>query len=235
MLRHRAISQAVRGAYSKSMPLPYEELDMCETVSQLRVPNFSQRWSSICVLSCLLVAAFAARAEPSQYEIDPDHVTVSLLVEHLGYAKVLGLFREVSGSYRFDEQTGELSDVSVVVNTDSIFTNHERRDGHLRSKDFLNTRRFPDMTFTAMTAQRTGEKTFEIEGSLELLGVTRPLILSASWNKSAEYPIDKKQYVMGVSARGSLQRSEHGMNYGVENGWVGDRVEIIIEFEARRR
>ena len=84
-----------------------------------------------------MIATFAARAEPSRYEIDPDHLTVSFLVEHLGYAKVLGLFREASGSYRFDEQTGELSDVLIVVDTDSVFTDQERRDAHLRSGDFV--------------------------------------------------------------------------------------------------
>ena len=175
-----------------------------------------------------------AQAEPAQYEIDPEHLTVGFLVEHLGYAKVLGLFRKVSGSYRFDEQTGELTDVRIVVDTDSVFTNQDPRDSHLRSKDFLNERRFPAMSFTAAQGQRTGKDTYDVAGSLELLGVTRPLTLQATWNKSGEYPIGRKHYVMGVSARGSLRRSDFGMNYGVENGWVGDTVEIIIEFEARR-
>lgn len=207
---------------------------MCGAIARVAAYQLlRQRWTI--VLCGAMIAALAARAEPSRYEIDPDHLTVGFLVKHLGYAKVLGLFREASGSYRFDEQTGELSDVLIVVHTDSVFTDQERRDAHLRSGDFLNTNRFPTMTFSATTAQRTGEKTFEVEGSLELLGVTRPLILSVSWNKSAEYPIDDEQYVMGVSARGSLQRSSYGMNYGVENGWVGDTAEIMIEFEARRR
>jgi polyisoprenoid-binding protein YceI len=61
------------------------------------------------------------------------------------------------------------------------------------------------------------------------------LTLSATWNKSETYPIGGAAYVMGVSARGSLRRSAFGMNYAVENGWVGDDVEIIVEFEARRR
>jgi polyisoprenoid-binding protein YceI len=156
-------------------------------------------------------------------------------VEHIGYAKVLGFFREGGGSYRFDEQTGALSDVVIEVETESVFTSHDRRDQHLRSADFLDTRRFPTMTFTTTSARRTGEQTFEVEGSLEMLGVSGPLTLSASWNKSAEYPIGDRQYVMGVSARGTLQRSDFGMTYGVENGWVGDTVEIIIEFEACRR
>lgn len=208
---------------------------MHETASPVRPPRVFQRSLALFALVYMLLAAFAARAEPFDYEIDPEHLSVGLLVDHIGYAKVLGFFQEVSGSYRFDEQTGELSDVSVVVDTDSVFTNHKARDKHLRGKDFLNTRRFPEMTFTSNSAERTGDKSFEIEGSLEMLGISRPLVLSATWNKSGNYPFGAKQYVMGVSARGSLKRSDYGMDYAVDNGWVGDTVEIIIEFEARRR
>jgi polyisoprenoid-binding protein YceI len=91
------------------------------------------------------------------------------------------------------------------------------------------------MRFTADGARRTGERTFEIVGRLELLGRSEPLTLSATWNKSETYPIGRAAYVMGVSARGNLQRSAFGMDYAVDNGWVGDEVEIIVEFEARRR
>jgi polyisoprenoid-binding protein YceI len=91
------------------------------------------------------------------------------------------------------------------------------------------------MRFTADGARRTGERTFVIEGNLELLGKTQPLALEAVWNKSGEYPFGGEPYVMGVSARGSLRRSAFGMSYGVDNDWVGDEVTIIVELEARRQ
>ncbi|MDP1885434.1 YceI family protein, partial [Polaromonas sp.] len=81
-------------------------------------------------------------------------------------------------------------------------------------------------------------KTFDISGQLELLGKTQPLTLQATWNKSAESPLGGplgKPYEMGVSARGSFKRSSYGMNYAVANGWVGDEVPLIIEFEAIRK
>jgi polyisoprenoid-binding protein YceI len=182
-----------------------------------------------------VLAAPLARAEPAEYVLDPEHVTVGFLTAHIGYAKVLGQFLEIEGVYHFDEDSGELSNVAVTVNTASVITNHDDRDRHLRSDDFLDVRAFPTMRFTADGARRTGERTFEIAGRLELLGRSEPLTLSATWNKSETYPIGGAAYVMGVSARGSLRRSAFGMNYAVENGWVGDDVEIIVEFEARRR
>jgi polyisoprenoid-binding protein YceI len=94
------------------------------------------------------------------------------------------------------------------------------------------------MVFTSKGAQRTGERTFDVIGELELLGKKQPLTLKAVWNKSAVSPIGpfgRKPYLMGVSARGSFKRSDFGMNYAVANGWVGDEIPLIIEFEAIRK
>ncbi len=179
-----------------------------------------------------------AQAQAARYEIDPDHLTVAFLVDHIGYAKVLGLFRSARGSYQFDEASATLSDVRIEVETASVFSNQRKRDDHLKGPDFLNSGEFPRMVFTASNAKRSGERNFEITGQLEVLGKTQPLTLQATWNKSAESPIGglgSKPYVMGVSARGSFKRSAYGMNYAVANGWVGDDVELIIEFEAVRK
>ncbi len=180
------------------------------------------------------LAASPARAEPQPYELDPEHISMGFLVEHLGYAKVLGMFRAVRGSYSFDEGSGALSNVRIEVDTQSVFTSHAKRDQHLKSADFLNSAEFPRMVFTAANAKRTGDRSFEIPGQLELLGRSQPLTLTATWNKSGVSPLDKT-YVMGVSARGTFKRSSYGMKYGVDNGWVGDEVPLIIEFEAKRK
>jgi polyisoprenoid-binding protein YceI len=185
-------------------------------------------------LAALYAVSGRTAAEPARYELDPEHLTIAFLVEHIGYAKVLGQFLTASGGYTFDEATGALSAVRVVVETDSVATHHDARDQHLRSRDFLNAGSNPTMTFTALGARRTGERTFTVSGELELLGTRRPLVLEAIWNKSAPYPIGARAEVMGVSLRGSLLRSEFGMTYGVADDLVGDEVEIMIELEARR-
>ena len=189
---------------------------------------------TLCASFLLALAAVSARAEPARYELDPEHLTAAFLVDHIGYAKVLGLFRAARGTYSFDEATAALSQVRIEIDTQSVFSNYAKRDQHLKSADFLNSAEFPRMVFTAANAKRTGERTFDIPGQLELLGRSQPLTLSATWNKSGTSPIDKN-YIMGVSARGSFKRSSHGMNYGVANEWVGDEVPLLIEFEAQRK
>jgi len=186
----------------------------------------------------LYAIALPAAAEPERYKIDPNHLSIGFLVDHVGYAKTLGMFRTASGSFQFDEANPALSDVRIEVETASVFTNQRQRDEHLKGKDFLNSEAHPRMVFTASSAARTGERSFDIAGQLELLGKTQPLTLQATWNKSAPSPLGgflSKPYVMGVSARGSFKRSAYGMNYGVANGWVGDEVALIIEFEAVRQ
>ena len=186
--------------------------------------------------ACLLAASGAAAAQPARYEIDPEHFSVGFLVDHIGYAKVLGLFRNAGGAFVFDEQTGALSDVRVVIESSSIFTGHSKRDRHLTSADFLNSGEFPKIEFKGATAKRTGERTFVVEGQLELVGKTQPVALNVTWNKSGQYELPGvRAYVMGVSARGSFKRSAFGMTYGLANGWVGDTVELILELEARRK
>jgi polyisoprenoid-binding protein YceI len=185
-----------------------------------------------------LLLAPPAQAKAARYEFDPNHLTVAFLVDHIGYAKVLGLFPSARGSYRFDEANARLSAVRIEVDTSSVFSNQRKHDEHLKGPDFLNRSEFPRMVFAADTARRIGDRSFEIADQSELLGKTQPLTLQATWNKSAESPIGglgRKPYVTGVQARGSFKRSAFGMSYALANGWGGDKAALIVELEAVRQ
>jgi polyisoprenoid-binding protein YceI len=188
------------------------------------------------LVGALLLASAPVQAEPRQYVIDPEHLSIGFLTDHIGYAGTLGMFRKAEGSFTFDESTGQLSNLQVAIDTASVFTNNDRRDKHLRDDDFLDVKKHPQMVFTAAQGGpfRIGE-TAPLTGALTLLGVTLPLTLQVTWNKSATSPVPPAPYVLGASARGTLQRSAFGMTYAVENGWVGDDVELIIELEAVRQ
>jgi polyisoprenoid-binding protein YceI len=190
---------------------------------------------TMALLAWLGALAAPAHAEPVEFVLDPEHISITFFAHHLGYADMAGMFLEAEGSFRYDEAAQELSDLRVVVRTASVFTNHERRDQHLRSPDFLNVREFPEMVFVGTGAERLGADTGLIHGELTLLGVTRPLTLEARLNKAARYPFLDEHYAIGVDATGSIRRSEFGMTYGVEHGWVGDEIRIVIGFEAIRQ
>jgi polyisoprenoid-binding protein YceI len=200
--------------------------------------------SPAALLASLLVAAgalapAAARADAERFVLDPEHVSVGFLVDHVGYAKTLGMFRRVTGSYDYDPDARTLSNLRIEIDATSVYTAHEKRDEHLKNRDFLDVKRHPRLVYTAATARRTGENSYAIDGQLELLGQRRPVTLTATVNKLAPYPLPlsplNRKPVMGVSARGSFKRSDFGMDYAVENGWVGDVVELIVEIEAKQQ
>lgn len=174
------------------------------------------------------------RAEAYCYTLDPEHLLVGFLVDHVGFAKTFGQFDKVTGSFCFDEQSRALSDVRITMEAASVNTHHSARDRHLRSKDFLNADKFPQITFAGTASNPTGERKGTVTGDLTLLGRTMPLTLDVVWNKSGAYPFGEKHYAIGISARGSLKRSAYGMTYGVAEKLVGDDVEILIEFEGKR-
>ncbi len=183
----------------------------------------------------LVTMANIAVAAPANYTIDAEHFSFGFLVRHIGFADILGMFLEMQGSYTFDEETMELSDVRVVVKTESVFTNHEARDEHLRSADFFNSGEFPEMVFVGQGAEKIGDRSGKVVGELTLLGVTQPLTLDVTWNKSGNYPFGDGHFAMGMSARGKLSRSDFGMTYAVQGDIVGDEVELILEFEGIRQ
>ncbi len=184
----------------------------------------------------ILASSMPALAEDARYRIDEDHFSIGFLVEHIGYADTLGQFLEAGGSFVYDEEANELREGEVLVQADSVFTNHDRRDDHLRDDDFLNADRYATIRFEATDWQPTDDdpRHGTLEGQLTLLGETRPVSLDVTLNKTAEYPFGHGKYTLGVSARTTIRRSEWGMTYGVERGLVGDEVELIFEFEAIR-
>ena len=198
------------------------------------------RVSNLATPILILILALGIRtghpqAAPAEYTIDPDHFSVGFLVEHIGYAKILGMFLEAEGHFIFDEEAGSLSELNIVIYTRSVFTNHKKRDNHLRGPDFLNAKEFPNMTFKGTSSEQTGDRTGQVHGLLTLLGKSFPLSLDVTRNKSGIYPFGHKKHTSGISARSSFRRSTYDMNYAVGNGWVGDEVELIIELEAIRQ
>jgi polyisoprenoid-binding protein YceI len=141
----------------------------------------------LAIAAFLATAAGPAEAKPEKYVIDPAHFTIALKVRHIGYYDMVGLFTEGAGSFTFDEKSPAVSDIRIVVKTGTFFSGHEKRDDHVRSADFLNAKEFPEMVFVGKRAEKTGDRTGKIHGDLTLRGVTKPLTLDITWNKSGEY------------------------------------------------
>lgn len=181
----------------------------------------------------------AAQAEPREYRIDPDHFSIAFAVDHIGFGDVIGLFLSGRGSFVYDEEARRLISAQATIDADSVFTNHDARDRHLRSGDFLNASASPAISFVARTATPIDANRGRVTGDLTIRGVTQPVTLNVELVGAGPYPFPttgpEPNYVLGVTMTTTIQRSDFGMTYAVDNGWVGDEVDITIAFEAIRQ
>jgi len=155
----------------------------------------------------LILLPLTVWSSEEEYIIDKSHFSIGFLVEHVGYARTLGMFRDIDGSYIHDVKNKKINDINIIINTDSVFTNDEKRDEHLKSPDFLHVDKYPEMVFKATDIKINNDETI-INGNLTLLGITKPLVLTGKINKIGKYPFGGiiKPYVMGISAKGTIKR-----------------------------
>jgi len=172
----------------------------------------------------------AAAAAPANYELDPAHTYPSFVINHLGFSEMRGSFTSTQGSLTYDEdkRTGS---VSVTIDAASIDTGFGKRDEHLRSKDFFNVEKFPSLTFKSEPFQLEAGKEATVGGTLTMLGVSKPVSLTATPTRCG-MRMDKN-YVCGAIVSGQIKRSDWGLNAYVP--FVGDDVRLQIEVEAIKK
>lgn len=186
-------------------------------------------------VSVVWMGSATARAEAKTYQFDPAHTNIVFLVDHLGFARMVGQFQTFDGTLVLDPDNLEQGSVSVSIATESVDTDHQKRDDHLRSPDFFNAAEFPTMTFESTKVEMDGDKSARVHGDLTLLGVTKPVVLDSTFNGVGPHPSPQMAgvTVAGFSGRTTIKRSDFGMTGMVPN--IGDEVEIWLEVEAHNK
>ena len=182
-----------------------------------------------------MVATFLASATTAyaaDYTIDPTHSHIVFMIDHLGFAKIVGLFSTFSGTLSFDPNNVPASKLNVTIKTESLQTQFGPRDKDLKGADWFNTTEFPEMTYVGSQFVKKDEHTGTVTGKLTLHGVAKPVTLDVTVNKVGQNPLDKINSV-GFSARGTLKRSDFGIKAFL--GAIGDEVDLIIEIEAKQK
>jgi polyisoprenoid-binding protein YceI len=163
---------------------------------------------------------------------DPAHSSVGFQVKHLGIATVRGHFASFEGTLAVAED-GSLS-ASGSVDAASIDTNEPQRDDHLRSPDFFDVERYPQLTFASTRIAQTGDDEYEIVGELTLHGVTKEIVLTAEVQGTENDPWGNER--VGLEVSGQLSRGEYGMSFnqalGSGNVLVSDKVKLALDISA---
>lgn len=186
---------------------------------------------SAAALAAAALIGVSGPARAADYAIDLSHSHVLFMVDHLGFAKMVGLFADFGGTFSFDPANVGASKLKVSIKTDSLQTQFAARDADLKGADWFNVTEFPEMTFVGTSYAKKDDQHGTITGNLTLHGSTRPVTLDVVLNKVGQNPLDKKNSA-GFSARGKLKRSEFGMKAYL--GPIGDEVDLIIEIEAKQ-
>jgi len=182
-----------------------------------------------------LAALVALPAAASTWEIDPNHTESSFVVKHLMVSNVRGQFGKTTGTIFQDDKDITKSKAEITIDATTIDTRVEKRDAHLKSPDFFDVQKFPTITFksTKMT-KGEGANTLKVEGDLTIHGVTRPVILDATYTGIVKDPGGNTR--RGASAKTKLNRKDFGLtwNKSLEAGGVlvGDDVDVTIEVEG---
>jgi len=188
------------------------------------------------ILPVLLFATLAVAQSGSTrpYPIDNNHSTVSFSVPILGgLSQVKGKFMDFAITINNDEKDITKSTVSVVIKATSINTGIEGRDRHLRTADFFDVEKFPEITFKSEHIEKKG-KQYIAHGPLTMHGVTKPIALPFTVTGTFKNPTNNKISV-GYSAKMVLNRRDFGINYARQDSptFVGDNITVEIELVTR--
>jgi polyisoprenoid-binding protein YceI len=169
-----------------------------------------------------------------QWEIDSSHSGIHFTVRHMVIAKVRGKFARWSGTVRAPDGDLSRASVGVVIDASSIDTGVADRDAHLRSADFFDVARYPELTFQSKRVEKVGDEALQVTGDLTIRGITREVVLDVEYAGKTKDPWGNER--AGFTAKTAVDRKDFGLTWNqvLEAGgvMVGDRIAIELEVEA---
>ncbi len=189
---------------------------------------------SLAVAGALLATTPAMAAD---YVVDSSHTRVGFSISHLTVSTVRGSFGEASGTVSYDPKNVAATKVNAKVTVGSVDTREAKRDEHLRSPDFFDAVKFPEMTFASTAVKNIKKDGFDLVGDLTIHGVTKPVTLHvATFSPEVKDPWGNVK--VGTRATGTINRKDFGLtwNAALETGGfvVGEEVALELDIELKK-
>jgi polyisoprenoid-binding protein YceI len=181
-------------------------------------------------LSALLLTGVSAFAQSSSWTIDKNHAQTNFKIRHMGVSEVRGSISGVTGTVIWDEKDPSKSSVEAMIDTTTLSTNNDARDKDLKSDHYFNVEKFPTMTFKSTSVSRVNGK-LQVVGDLTLAGVTKSVTLDVDGPTPPQKGMGGKM-VIGLSATGTVRRSDFNFAPKTPTAVLGDEVQITIDVEA---
>lgn len=180
------------------------------------------------VLGAMLVTPLVSHA--NEYAIDTEgaHAFIQFKINHMGYSWLLGRFNEFEGNFSYDENNPENASVNVVIDTASIDSNHQDRDQHLRSDDFLSVEDYPQARFVSTGFEPDNDGGGLLQGEFTLRGVTQNIEFEISQVGAGKDP--EGMLRRGFEGSYTFKLADYGIDYNL--GPQSEEVEIYLSIEG---
>lgn len=168
------------------------------------------------------------------YSLDVAHTRIGFTARHAMVTSVRGSFADFEGTAHLDAADPSKSSAKLTIKVASISTGQEQRDAHLRSPDFFDIEKYPEITFASTAAEQLDEDTYRLTGDLTVKDQTKPVAIDFSFNGSAKDPYGNLR--AGFEGKGTINRKDLGLtwNAALETGGflVSDKVKLEFDVSA---
>lgn len=168
-----------------------------------------------------------------KWTIDPAHSEVQFKVKHLVISTVTGNFKTFEGTATTEEDTFQNGSITVTIDAQSINTNNEQRDGHLKSAEFFDVENTPKIIIKTTSIRQTDDDEYIIQADLTMKGVTKPVEFKAEYGGIVTDGYGQTK--VGLEVRGKLNRKDFGLNWNavIEGGGltVSEEVKLIANLQ----
>jgi polyisoprenoid-binding protein YceI len=171
-------------------------------------------------------------AAGDDYAIDSVHSGVTFQIRHADVSWIPGRFDDFSGEFTLDTADPAKASFKMMIKADSVDTNNAKRDGHLKSPDFFNTKQYPTIEFVS-TSVAPKQDGYEVTGNLNFHGETKPVTFELKGGKMTEFPKGKQR--TGFTTQFKVKRSEFGVGTKFGEKMLGDDVYVTISFEGTKK
>lgn len=176
-------------------------------------------------------------ATATKWVLDPMHSEVTFKIKHLVISNVTGFFKKFEGSCEAPSDSFENAEIDFSLDVDSLDTNQEQRDVHLKSPEFFNAEQYPKITFKSTSFTKTGEGEFDLSGNLTIKDITKPVTLQVEFGgQASDFYGNLKA---GFEVTGKINRKDFGLVWDgiTEAGSVvlGEDVKLMINAQFAKQ
>jgi len=188
-----------------------------------------KRLINLLTLILLVSTLYAQNTNESVWVIDKAHSKIGFAVTHLLITEVDGYFKDFDAKVVSSKPDFVDAKIEFTAKTASIFTDNEKRDEHLRSDDFFNSEKFPEMKFVSKSFKKVGKNKYRLTGDLTIRDVTKPITLDVVYNGTVKDPWGNTK--AGFSVSGQLNRFDYGLKWNALTELGGAVVDKIVKLK----